>query len=91
MGIQEETVMLSGFAGFVPGLKYQFGLTFGNATRTILDTDPSMKKGKIQKEFHRRYHAAQAAQSDEESSAPTEGTDDAFIWKGHNKVNIGSI
>jgi hypothetical protein len=39
-----------GFAGFIPSLKYQYGQTYGNATRHILDVDPSLNGGKVRQE-----------------------------------------
>ena len=48
MTLQQElspSIAAPGFAGFVPSLKYQFGQTYGNATRHILRTDPCLKKG----------------------------------------------
>jgi hypothetical protein len=56
MTLKEETTCIAtpGFAGFVPSLKYQFGLTYGNATRHILHTDPSLKQGQIQVEHQKK-------------------------------------
>jgi hypothetical protein len=50
----EETKCIAtpGFAGFVPSMATKFGMTFGNATREILQSDPSLKKGDIQKAFY---------------------------------------
>lgn len=78
--------MMSGFAGFVPGLKYQFGLTYGNATRTILETDPCLKKGRLQREYQRKLAEAQAARSPEHMPSKSEGSGDAYVWKLQNKV-----
>ncbi|KAJ3200937.1 hypothetical protein HK099_002468, partial [Clydaea vesicula] len=60
MKFSEETACIAVpcYAGFVPSLRYQFGATYGNATRQILETDPSLHQGKLQtkaqnlREFH---------------------------------------
>ena len=47
----DTNIAIPGFAGFIPSLKYQFGQTYGNATRTVLQSDHSLKKGKIRQEL----------------------------------------
>jgi hypothetical protein len=55
MGIHDnECIAIPGFAGFVPSMSSKFGSTFGNTTREILKTDPSLKKGAIQQEFAKK-------------------------------------
>ncbi|KAJ3026697.1 hypothetical protein HK097_006316, partial [Rhizophlyctis rosea] len=56
-----DCIATPGFAGFVPSLKYQFGLTYGNATRHILRTDPSLKQGIMQQEIATRKQTANAS------------------------------
>ncbi|KAJ3279449.1 hypothetical protein HK104_001458 [Borealophlyctis nickersoniae] len=65
MTLKEETncIATPGFAGFVPSLKYQFGLTYGNATRHILRTDPSLKQGIVQQEIARRQTHIRASRA----------------------------
>ena len=90
---KEETTCIAtpGFAGFVPSLKYQFGLTYGNATRHILHTDPSLKKGVIQQDYSRRLRAYKANLSAPDSSETFAAQDDAnaYVWKGRNKYATG--
>ena len=89
MTLQEETKCIAtpGFAGFVPSLKYQFGLTYGNATRHILRTDPSLKKGQIQQEISRKMGASKAST---QVAQHDEGTSDALVWKvQRNKYATG--
>jgi hypothetical protein len=86
---QDDASMMSGFAGFVPSLKYQFGLTYGNATRAILDTDPSMKKGRKQREYQRLLAEAIAARKEKAAASVLSDADgDAHVWKSQAKVNI---
>ncbi|KAJ3127360.1 hypothetical protein HK098_006444 [Nowakowskiella sp. JEL0407] len=54
---EEKCIATPGFMGFVPSYKFQFGLTYGNATRHILDTDPSLKQGKVQQEIRSKQIA----------------------------------
>jgi hypothetical protein len=85
---EEEATMMSGFAGFVPSLKYQFGLTYGNATRAILDTDPSMKKGRKQREYQRLLADAIASSKQKNAvSVLSDADGDANVWKSQGKVN----
>ena len=75
MTLTDEKTCLAtpGFAGFVPSLRYQFGATYGNATRHILDTDPSLKQGKIQ-------------QAHKSTTPPTKPME---VWTTRNKFSTG--
>jgi hypothetical protein len=81
-----KCIATPGFAGFVPSLKYQFGLTYGNATRQILRTDPSLKKGLIQTELARK---ARKAPTVRESFDEGISEDKPWVWKGRNKYATG--
>ncbi|KAI9204933.1 uncharacterized protein BJ171DRAFT_617961 [Polychytrium aggregatum] len=94
MTLKEETTCIAtpGFAGFVPSLKYQFGLTYGNATRHILSTDPSLKQGSIQQDLQKRCQelrvtnrGGRASVSQEIPSNGMSADDDTTLWKsrGH--------
>ncbi|KAJ3066286.1 hypothetical protein HDU98_010403 [Podochytrium sp. JEL0797] len=90
MTLKEETTCIAtpGFAGFVPSLKYQFGLTYGNATRHILHTDPSLKQGEIQKTAATRREEllSQRALSKAKKSSSNEKE---YVWKRVNKYATG--
>ncbi|KAJ3105269.1 hypothetical protein HDU97_008292 [Phlyctochytrium planicorne] len=83
MTLKEETTCIAtpGFAGFVPSLKYQFGLTYGNATRHILQTDSSLKQGHIQKEHSRHIAEIRARR---EVAGPS-SSEEEYVWKKGNK------
>lgn len=83
-----KCIATPGFAGFVPSLKYQFGLTYGNATRQILRTDPSLKKGLIQTELSRKARLTKAP-TVLESSEEGVSDDKPWVWKGSNKYATG--
>lgn len=83
-----KCIATPGFAGFVPSLKYQFGLTYGNATRHILRTDPSLKKGLIQTELSRKARLTKAP-TVMESSEEGVSDDKPWVWKGSNKYATG--
>ncbi|KAJ1554538.1 hypothetical protein HK405_004761, partial [Cladochytrium tenue] len=96
----DETTCIAtpNFGGFVPSLKYQFALTYGNATRHILRTDPSLKQGHIQQELTRRREARQKAERasatiaavpspSQSAGSPSTSTD--TIWKKSNKYATG--
>ncbi|KAJ3332964.1 hypothetical protein HDU76_012461 [Blyttiomyces sp. JEL0837] len=88
--MKDETTCIAtpGFAGFVPSLKYQFGLTYGNATRHILQTDPSLKQGKIQQEHAvKRAHLVAKQKANNISQAMS--GDQEYIWKRGNKYATG--
>jgi hypothetical protein len=90
MTLQEETKCIAtpGFAGFVPSLKYQFGLTYGNATRHILRTDSSLKKGQIQQDMSRKR--AQKAHPAHQAPTTDDGPSDSLVWKmQRNKYATG--
>lgn len=83
-----KCIATPGFAGFVPSLKYQFGLTYGNATRQILKTDPSLKKGLIQTEIARKTRLTKAP-TVLESSEEGISDDKPWVWKSSNKYATG--
>jgi hypothetical protein len=88
MGIQEETCIATpGFAGFVPSMSTKFGMTFGNATKEILKTDPYLKKGIIQQEVSRRVQMQK--QLANEDSVMQGKNEDTEIWKGRNTYATG--
>ncbi|KAJ3126504.1 hypothetical protein HK100_010221 [Physocladia obscura] len=89
MTLEEETTCIAtpGFAGFVPSLKYQFGLTYGNATRHILHTDPSLKQGEIQKAITARREQFLAEKNS--ASAKKSSNEKEYIWKRENKYATG--
>jgi hypothetical protein len=80
----DNGIAAPGFAGFVPSMKYQFGLTFGNAARTILKTDPSLKKGAIQQEYLKQK-ASKAAQN----TRQVINSEDTNVWKAGKKYATG--
>ncbi|KAJ3194021.1 hypothetical protein HK101_003657 [Irineochytrium annulatum] len=71
---------LPGFAGFIPSLKYEYGVTYGNATRHILATDPSLKQGEVQREYARRVAELRAQRQPAEPRVREED-----VWKGKQK------
>ncbi|KAI8830463.1 hypothetical protein BC829DRAFT_366447 [Chytridium lagenaria] len=86
MTLKEETTCIAtpGFAGFVPSLKYQFGLTYGNATRHILQTDSSLKQGHIQRE-HATHIAELRARREARGPIGTSDEQQEYVWKKVNK------
>ncbi|KAJ3258955.1 hypothetical protein HK103_003096 [Boothiomyces macroporosus] len=78
MGIQDEPTCIAtpGFAGFVPSMSSKFGMTFGNASREILKTDPSLKKGAIQTELAKKTCKADAENTD--SKIPYK--EQKYVW-----------
>jgi len=93
--IKDETTCIAtpGFAGFVPSLKYQFGLTYGNATRHILRTDSSLKQGVVQQEIARRKGLGREERVDgvlevAGGQVVGDGTHD-LVWKGRKKYATG--
>ncbi|KAJ3313584.1 hypothetical protein HDV04_001801 [Boothiomyces sp. JEL0838] len=78
MGIQDEPTCIAtpGFAGFVPSMSSKFGMTFGNASREILKTDPSLKKGAIQMELAKKTYKADAENTD--SKIPYK--EQKYVW-----------
>ncbi|KAJ3204338.1 hypothetical protein HDU83_000624 [Entophlyctis luteolus] len=89
MTLKEETTCIAtpGFAGFVPSLKYQFGLTYGNATRHILHTDPSLKQGEIQKTISAKREHLLAQKNSASQQKPTSQKE--YVWKRVNKYATG--
>ncbi|KAI8622792.1 hypothetical protein BC830DRAFT_1087809 [Chytriomyces sp. MP71] len=89
MTLKEETTCIAtpGFAGFVPSLKYQFGLTYGNATRHILHTDSSLKQGDIQKTAAAKREDLLAQRSS--ANAKTSNQEKEYVWKRVNKYATG--
>ncbi|KAJ1553402.1 hypothetical protein HK405_008027, partial [Cladochytrium tenue] len=97
-GDETTCIATPNFGGFVPSLKYQFALTYGNATRHILRTDPSLKQGHIQQELARRREGRQKAERasvtiaavpspSQSAGSPSPSTD--TIWKKSNKYATG--
>ncbi|KAI8809577.1 hypothetical protein BJ742DRAFT_676777 [Cladochytrium replicatum] len=82
-------------ARFVPSYKFGFGLTYGNATRKILQTDSSLKQGRIQREIHRRQVNHTAEQTALASSGDAGGIGQDFngegdqLWKRGKKYATG--
>ncbi|KAI9105884.1 hypothetical protein DFS34DRAFT_574243 [Phlyctochytrium arcticum] len=78
------------YAGFVPSLKHQYGLTYGNATRHILRTDPTIKSGVIQTEIEKRKDVARPSSHDVPEKWKGEGEDGAkWLWTTAKKYATG--
>lgn len=41
----KEDIYTPGYMGFIPNSRSKFGKTYGNTTRYILQTEPSLKQG----------------------------------------------
>lgn len=101
MKVSEETTCIAtpGFAGFVPNLRYEYGRTYGNATRHILQIDPSLKQGKIQQDLTKIKSVSSTADSNnlnggqEYTTANNvvgdAHTNDGYVWKLKNKYHTG--
>ncbi|KAJ3093224.1 hypothetical protein HK102_000025 [Quaeritorhiza haematococci] len=102
MTLTEETACIAapGFAGFIPSFKYQFGLTYGNATRQILEHDHSLKQGKYQQEVGKRKEALRDKYKTQLSSSEGGGSEDGigeergrgedrYVWRMKNKYATG--
>ncbi|KAJ1560607.1 hypothetical protein HK096_007925, partial [Nowakowskiella sp. JEL0078] len=100
--LKEETCIATpGFMGFVPSYKFQFGLTYGNATRHILDTDSSLKQGKLQQNLRKsqiargRKHLIDPSLTSgdvggagyDKNYTPEEN--ESSVWKRENKYATG--
>jgi hypothetical protein len=79
MAIQQEaSIATPGFAGFVPSMSSKFGMTFGNAAKEILKTEPYLKKGNIQQEIIR---SKMKKQFENEEFGSQSKDAEADLWK----------
>ncbi|KAJ3302173.1 hypothetical protein HDV03_005279 [Kappamyces sp. JEL0829] len=67
-------------------MSMKYGMTFGNATREILKTDPSLKKGMIQQEFAKKVQKQKALANVDDLAVPDEHK---RIWERQNAYATG--
>ncbi|KAJ2996059.1 hypothetical protein HDV02_000209 [Globomyces sp. JEL0801] len=67
-------------------MSMKFGMTYGNATREILKTDPSLKKGELQQEIARRM-LKNNVPLDLGTAVST--TQDKYVWERRNTYATG--
>lgn len=88
MKLTKDCIATPGFAGFVPSLRYQFGDTYGNSSRRILETDPTLKSGKIQKKVQEKRAVSKTAPP-HDTKEPEEGKSKEYVWRLKNKYQTG--